>query len=527
MNLLSVKNLSLHFTNQAQPIVNNVSLSINKGEMLALVGESGSGKSLTALALMNLLPEGCHRQADQITLQEENILALTPLQEFAIRGGKIGMIFQEPMTALNPLHTIEKQISEVLMLHQGLTATRARKRVLELLHKVQLHQGAELLKRYPHQLSGGQRQRVMIAMALANDPALLIADEPTTALDVTVQAEILKLLKQLQRDMQLGILLISHDLPIVERYADHVAVMQQGRIVEQSCRSELFATPQTDYTKALLAAVIDQPAPTPNHERATLLCADKVSVAFPAPPVFLRKRPAPFQALDKVCIRVRRGETLGIVGESGSGKSTLAQAILQLLPATGAIKFDGLDVKALRGKALQRWRARCQVVFQDPWSALNPRLTVGQIITEGLAIHAPSLTKPATITRLANMLEQVDLPNDFQHRYPHELSGGQRQRVAIARALILEPELLILDEPTSALDRSVQFQILTLLKKLQKEKQIAYIFISHDLQVVRAMSHELLVLYEGKVVEQGGTEKIFQQPKNAYTKKLLAAALER
>jgi len=524
MTLLSVKNLSLKFNNQAQAIVNNVSFEISSGEMLALVGESGSGKSLTALALMNLLPAGCQRQAQALSLDGKDILQLTPVQEFALRGGKIGMIFQEPMTALNPLHTIEKQVAEMLLLHQGLTPKQAREQVVELLQKVQLSSVDNLLKRYPHQLSGGQRQRVMIAMALANKPKLLIADEPTTALDVTVQAEILKLLKQLQHELHLGILLITHDLPVVQRYADRVAVMQNGQFVEQKSCVELFSNPQHPYTKMLIDTVVDQQAPAPNPKRPTLLSTTDLSVTFPSPKTLLRKRAAPFHALQQVSIRVRKGETLGVVGESGSGKSTLAQAILQLLPASGSVNFAGTNITALKRKALQQWRARCQVVFQDPWSALNPRLTIGQIITEGLYVHAPTLSEPAVANKLATILTQVDLPLNFQHRYPHELSGGQRQRVAIARALILEPELIILDEPTSALDRSVQFQILKLLKQLQEEQQLTYIFISHDLQVVRAMSHELLVLYGGKAIEQGPTESVFQQPQSNYTKTLLKAA---
>lgn len=526
MNLLSVENLSLRFAHQAEDVVHNVSFNVAAGEMVALVGESGSGKSLTALALMDLLPAGCQRTADKIELSGRDILSLSPLQQYAIRGGEIGMIFQEPMTALNPLHTIEKQISETLILHQGIPQNEARQRVLELLDKVQLHQGPQLLRRYPHQLSGGQRQRVMIAMALANNPKLLIADEPTTALDVTVQADILALLRDLQENMQLGILLITHDLPLVKRYADHVVVMQNGRFIEQNTCAALFASPQTDYAKKLLATVLNDPAPTPNKQREILLSTHGLSVSFPAPAALFRRRPAPFQAVKNIALTVRKGETLGVVGESGSGKSTLAQAILQLTPATGQINFDGLELLQLKRQELRQWRARCQVVFQDPWSALNPRLTVGQIITEGLNFHAPSLTQQQVNNKLCKMLQEVDLPEDFQHRYPHELSGGQRQRVAIARALILQPDLLILDEPTSALDRSVQSQILALLQKLQRDYSLSYIFISHDLQVVRAMSHELLVLYAGEAIEQGPTEAIFQQPQHAYTQALLKAALE-
>lgn len=527
MSLLNVENLSLQFTNQETPTVSQVSFHIEAGEMLALVGESGSGKSLTALSLLNLLPEGCHRQADAMQFQDKNLLNLTKLEQYALRGGRISMIFQEPMTALNPLHTVEKQISEALSLHQRLPKPALNNKVLELLAQVQLTPEQSFLQRFPHQLSGGQRQRVMIAMALANNPKLLIADEPTTALDVTVQAEIMQLLKQLQQERNLGILLITHDLPMVRRYADRVAVMQAGQLIEQNCTDALFANPQAPYTQQLLNAVVNDVAPTPDTSKPLLMEAQRIEVTFPRPRTSLLRKPTPFVAVNNVSLAVRKGETLGVVGESGSGKTTLAQALLRLQKANGTIVFMGTQVHQLSGKALRQWRAHCQVVFQDPWSALNPRLTIGQIISEGLSAHQPSLERHAVEDKLNAILNEVDLPEDFQHRYPHELSGGQRQRVAIARALILAPDLIVLDEPTSALDRSVQHQVLGLLQRLQAEHQLSYIFISHDLQVVRAMSHEVLVMYGGEVVEQGPTEQVFQHPQQDYTKKLLSAALLR
>ena len=525
MTLLNVSELSLQFSNQTVATVSKVSFHINAGEMLALVGESGSGKSLTALSLLNLLPEGCLRQAQQLSLNGKDLLNLTELEQYALRGSDISMIFQEPMTALNPLHTVEKQIAEALVLHQKTNKKQIKNNIIELLSKVQLKPEESFLQRFPHQLSGGQRQRVMIAMALANSPKLLIADEPTTALDVTVQAEIMQLLKQLQKELHLGILLITHDLPMVKRYADRVAVMQTGQLVEKNHTAELFHHPQAPYTQKLLRAVLNQAAPSPDVDKPVLMQAANLKVTFPVPRTSLLSKPQPFTAVNDVNMAVRVGETLGIVGESGSGKTTLAQALLRLQKAQGDIVFSGTPVQALRGKALRRWRAHCQVVFQDPWSALNPRLTIGQIITEGLAVHAPSLSQHTITAKLTAILKEVDLPEDFQHRYPHELSGGQRQRVAIARALILEPKLIVLDEPTSALDRSVQHQVLSLLQRLQQEHQLSYIFISHDLQVVRAMSHEVLVMYHGEVVEQGPTENIFQNPQQAYTKRLLSAAL--
>src|SRR5690625_283182 len=525
MSLLEVEELTLQFSNQTAPTVSNISFHIDAGEMLALVGESGSGKSLTALSLLNLLPEGCSRQARQLSLNGKDLLNLTKLEQYALRGSAIGMIFQEPMTALNPLHTVEKQIGEALYLHTKLDKNKIKNKTLELLSKVQLKPEKSFLQRFPHQLSGRQRQRVMIAMAMANSPKLLIADEPTTALDVTVQADIMQLLKQLQRELNLAILLITHDLPMVRRYADRLAVMQAGKLIEEGATGALFENPQAPYTQQLLAAVLDQTAPVSDPNTPVLMQARNIEVAFPTPRTSLLRKPARFKAVRNISLVVRKGETLGIVGESGSGKTTLALALLKLQPATGTIVFSGTQVQHLKGKTLRRWRARCQVVFQDPWSALNPRLTIGQIITEGLLVHQPSLSSTAVAAKLNAMLREVDLPEEFQHRYPHELSGGQRQRVAIARALILEPQLIVLDEPTSALDRSVQHQVLGLLQRLQKEHQLSYIFISHDLQVIRAMSHEVLVMFDGEVVEEGATEDVFQNPQQDYTQRLLEAAL--
>lgn len=527
MTLLTVKNLSLQFSNRDTPTVSKVSFHINAGEIVALVGESGSGKSLTALSLLNLLPEGCKREAETLELNQRNLLKLNKLEQYAIRGSDIGIIFQEPMSALNPLHTVEKQISETLFLHQRLSKEASRNKTLELLEKVQLKPAVDYLQRYPHQLSGGQRQRVMIAMALANNPKLLIADEPTTALDVTVQAGIMQLLKTLQSDLNLGILLITHDLPMVERYADRVAVMQSGKLVEQNTTTNLFSAPQAPYTQQLLSAVLHKTAPQPNTNKTTLLEAKQLWVEFPVPRTSLFQKSQPFQAVKNIDLKVRKGETLGIVGESGSGKTTLAHALLRLKKFRGEVSFARTPVHLLKGKALRQWRARCQMVFQDPWSSLNPRLTVGQIISEGLAVHRPKLSAEATTEMLTAILKEVDLPENFQYRYPHELSGGQRQRVAIARALILQPELIVLDEPTSALDRSVQHQILDLLQRLQTDHDLSYLFISHDLQVIRAMSHEVLVMRQGVVIEQGPTEDIFKAPQRAYTKTLLNAALLR
>ena len=520
---LRIDNLHIQFGDQVA--VDQVSLAVNGGEMLAIVGESGSGKSLTALSILQLLPSQASWRCDSIQLNGEEISTLKNGALRNLRGGRIGMIFQEPLSALNPLHTIEKQISESLFIHQGLSKTGARARCLELLAQVQLPDAENLLGRYPHQLSGGQRQRVMIAMALANNPTVLIADEPTTALDVTVQAGILDLLKQLQRELDLAVILISHDLGVVKRYAEKLAVMHQGRVVENGDTARIMDDPQHDYTRHLLASEPGGSAPAPLTDPQPLLQGSQINVVFGHGPGLLRKDTR-FQAVEKVDITINRGETLGVVGESGSGKSTLALALLRLLDSDGEILLDGTRLDQIRGRAVTPYRRQMQVVFQDPWGTLNPRMTIGQIVSEGLQVHFTELDAPARDRQVAAMLEEVGLSADMAHRYPHELSGGQRQRVAIARSLILHPRLLVLDEPTSALDRSVQHQVLGLLADIQQRHGLSYLFISHDLKVVRAMSHRLLVMRNGRLVEYGDTERVFQQPESDYTRMLIDAAFD-
>jgi len=527
MSLLRLEDLSVWFNHPARPAVDRVSLSVDAGRTLALVGESGSGKSLTAMSVLDLLPDGAGRQATAIELDGENVLNWSAKRRRALRGGRIGTIFQEPLTALNPLHRVERQIGEAIRIHQGLGRTAIRRRCLTLLEQVELPATEDMLKRYPHQLSGGQRQRVMIAMALANDPALLIADEPTTALDVTIQETILDLLRRLQRERNLGILLISHDLGLVGRYADQVAVMHQGRIVETGATRELLENPAHDYTRHLLAA---EPGghPEPLTDQApTLLNAEALSVSFKGPRRGWFGRGAPLAAVDDLSLTLRRGETLGVVGESGSGKSTLALALLRLIPANGKVALLDQPLDRLSGAALRPWRRHMQVVFQDPFGSLNPRLSVGRAVDEGLRVHHKELDAAQRAERTRALLQEVGLPADSAERYPHEFSGGQRQRIAIARALIVEPDLLILDEPTSALDRSVQAQVLELLKGLQQRRGLSYLFISHDLKVVRAISHRLLVMRHGRVVEHGDTERVFNAPQQAYTRRLIEAAYNR
>jgi len=527
MSLLRMEDLSVWFDDPAKPAVDRVSLSVDAGRTLALVGESGSGKSLTAMSVLDLLPEGAGRRAGAIELDGDNVLQWPADRRRALRGGRIGTIFQEPLTALNPLHRVERQIGEAMRLHQGLGRAEIRQRCLNLLEQVELPATDDMLRRYPHQLSGGQRQRVMIAMALANDPALLIADEPTTALDVTIQETILELLRRLQRERNLAILLISHDLGLVARYADDVAVMHQGRIVETGATAQVLAQPEHDYTRHLLAA---EPAGHPeplNDQAPVLLNAQALSVHFKGPRRGWFGRAAPFAAVDDLSLTLRRGETLGVVGESGSGKSTLALALLRLIPAAGRVMLLDQPLDRLSGAALRPWRRHMQVVFQDPFGSLNPRLSVGRAVDEGLRVHHKALDAGQRAARTRDLLEEVGLPADAAERYPHEFSGGQRQRIAIARALIVEPDLLILDEPTSALDRSVQAQVLELLKTLQARHGLSYLFISHDLKVVRAISHRLLVMRHGQVVEHGDTERVFSEPRQDYTRRLIDAAYNR
>ena len=521
---LEINNLNIHFGGASAAAVKEVSLAVRAGEMLALVGESGSGKSLTALSVPQLLPPQASWHADAICIDNEDLSRASPARLRALRGHRIGMIFQEPLSALNPLHTVGKQIAESLQLHQRLNATQIQTRTLALLERVQLPQPSTLLARYPHQLSGGQRQRVMIAMALANDPSVLIADEPTTALDVTVQQGILDLLKSLQQDMNLAVLLITHDLTVVARYAEQVAVMQRGEIVERGVTANVLADPQHPYTRALLTSEPGGSAPQSDEKRAIHLHGDNVRVWFKQKKGWGRHDW--FHAVDNVSFSVRRGETLGIVGESGSGKSTLAMAILRLLDSRGTIQLGQQRLDTLRGRAVTPLRKHMQVVFQDPWGTLNPRMPIGQIVSEGLSVHARSMTAAERDQAVCDILTEVGLDSSARQRYPHEFSGGQRQRIAIARALILKPELLILDEPTSALDRSIQHQVLELLRDLQQRHQLTYLFISHDLKLVRSLSHQLLVMREGRIVESGATEAIFRAPQQAYTEKLLDAAFD-
>lgn len=522
---LEIRNLSVRFAGQSNAAVDNVSLTVGPGRMRALVGESGSGKTLTALSILKLLPPQAQCDARGIYLDEEDIFHAPVKRLRELRGGRIGMIFQEPLSALNPLKQVEQQVRENIQVHQPLTREATRARVLELLHQVRLPEPETLLARYPHQLSGGQRQRVMIAMALANNPTVLIADEPTTALDVTVQEGVLDLLKALQRDLQLSVLLITHDLGIVARYAEDVSVMCDGKIVEQGETLQVLAEPAHEYTRHLLANAPAGSAPAASDQAPVQLEARQLSVHFQQRKGWLGKA-EPLIAVDSVDLHVRSGETLGIVGESGSGKSTLAMALLRLLPSNGTIRLGEVQLDRLQGRAVTPYRSRMQVVFQDPWGTLNPRLTIGQIVAEGLRVHQPGLSAEHRDQRVCETLTEVGLDASAQHRYPHEFSGGQRQRIAIARALILRPQVLVLDEPTSALDRSVQHQVLELLKELQKRHGLTYILISHDLRVVRSISHRLLVMHEGKVVESGPTEAIFTDPQQPYTRRLLHAAFD-
>lgn len=525
--LLHVKDLSVAFAHEGQPhhVVDHVDFTIKAGETLALVGESGSGKSVTALSILKLLPyPAASHPSGEILWQGENILNASEKKLRQIRGNDITMIFQEPMTALNPLHTIGKQISEVLRIHQNMDKDAAHKRVLELLDLVELEKLQTRLDAYPHQLSGGQRQRVMIAMALANQPKLLIADEPTTALDVTVQKEILELLQKLQREMNMALLLITHDLGIVKKMADHICVMKKGQIVEQGDADAIFQNPQHAYTKKLLGSKPSGLAQPLAADAPTLLQATDLSIRFPVK-TGLWARKSVFTAVDSADLSVRQGETLGIVGESGSGKTTLGLALLRLIKSDGQIVYLGKHLDGLTSAQFRPLRQDLQIVFQDPFGSLSPRMSIAQIIEEGLLVHKPELTKAQRDALVVETMEAVQLDPATRHRYPHEFSGGQRQRVALARALILQPKVIVLDEPTSALDVSVQAQVVDVLRKLQQERGLSYLFISHDLRVVRALAHRIIVLKNGQIVEQGETAQIFDQPQQAYTKQLIEAAL--
>ncbi|MDE1153895.1 MAG: ABC transporter ATP-binding protein [Micavibrio sp.] len=528
MALLDIKNLSVDFVNgkSVMNAVKNISFSIEKGETLAVVGESGSGKSVTALSVLQLLPYPTARHpSGSITFKGEELMGASDAKLRAIRGNKIAMIFQEPMTSLNPLHSIERQISEVLFLHKKMPPDKARARVIELLELVGLSRLTGRLNAFPHELSGGQRQRVMIAMALANEPDILIADEPTTAVDVTVQAQLLKLLAELQQKLGMAVMLITHDLSIVRKMATRVAVMYHGEIVETAVTAQLFANPQHDYTKMLLAA---QPKGTPqpfDPATAPILKAEDLKVHFPVKTGIFRRTTDYVRAVDGISLTLRPGQTVGVVGESGSGKTTLGLAILRLLQSQGLVEFEGQDLSKLSAADIRAMRADMQVVFQDPYGSLSPRLAVSQIVEEGLLVHFPKLTAAEREAKVIAALREVGLDPETRHRYPHEFSGGQRQRIAIARAMVLSPKFVILDEPTSALDMSVQAQIVELLRKLQRDHNLAYMFISHDLRVVRAMAHDVIVMRNGQVVEKGPTQQVFEQPQHDYTRALIAAAL--
>jgi microcin C transport system ATP-binding protein len=525
--LLAIKDLSVGFRQggRASLAVDRVSFDIARGETLALVGESGSGKSVTALSVMRLLPyPAAYHPSGAIYFMGRDLLQLPEREIRQVRGKNISIIFQEPMTSLNPLHTIEQQIGEILLLHAGLAGLAARARIVELLTEVGIPQPQTRLASYPHQLSGGQRQRVMMAMALANEPDLLIADEPTTALDVTVQAQILKLLKDLQARLGMAMLFITHDLGIVRKLAERVCVMKEGRIVEQGAIERVFKAPAHPYTRALIEAE-PRPDPAPVRPDAPVVMeTNDLKVWFPVKRGFLRRVVGHIKAVDGVSVVVRQGETLGVVGESGSGKTTLGLAILRLISSQGRIVFLGKPIAGLKFRAMLPFRRDMQIVFQDPYGSLSPRMSVSDIIEEGLWVHAPKLTKAERDQRVVRALADVGLDTDSRFRYPHEFSGGQRQRIALARAVVLEPTFVVLDEPTSALDMLIQSQMVDLLRALQKRRNLTYLFISHDLRVVAALASRLVVMRNGKVVEEGPAAELFAAPKSDYTRALFAAA---
>jgi microcin C transport system ATP-binding protein len=527
--ILQVRDLQVHFGSGEGQVtaVDGISFDLKLGETLALVGESGSGKSVTALSILQLVPSPpAQYSGGKILFHGEDIMMMSAAQLRAVRGDRIAVVFQEPMSSLNPLHTIEKQIAEILVVHKKLDPVACRKRILELLDHVGIPDAEQRLKAFPHELSGGQRQRVMIAMALANEPEIMIADEPTTALDVTVQAQILELLKNLQRETGMALLLITHDLGVVRKIADRVCVMTEGKIVERGVTADIFQSPQHDYTKRLLDAEPKGEPPAPDDDGQEIMGADDLKIWFPIRKGVFRRTVGHVKAVDGVTMSVREGHTVGVVGESGSGKSTLAMGLIRMQSSEGTIRFGGQQIQDLEWGALRPLRREIQVVFQDPFSALSPRMSVGQIIEEGLIIHNLVSDPKERRRMIGEILEEVGLEPEFQDRYPHEFSGGQRQRIAIARAMIVKPKFVILDEPTSALDMSVQAQIVNLLRKLQDDHNLAYLFISHDLKVVRAMADDLIVMRRGKVIEQGPSAKIFADPQEPYTRALLAAAFD-
>ena len=525
-SLLRISNLHVGFrrAGEIRRVVHGADLVVNENETLALVGESGSGKTVTAQAVLRLIPESLIAYPEgEIWFQDRQVLGMSPRELLSIRGNEIGMIFQEPMSSLNPLHTVGRQLNEALQLHRGLPPSKGTPIALEWLSRVGLRDPKKQIMAYPHQLSGGERQRVMIAMALVNGPRLLIADEPTTALDVTIQAQILGLIKDLQRELRMAVLFITHDLGIVRRIADRVAVMHDGRIVETGLTEDLFQRPRDPYTRELLDTEPRSDPPQADPGRRTVLRVEGLKVWFPIQRGFLRTTRGWVKAVDGVDVQLRQGQTLGVAGESGSGKTTLGRAVLRLIRSEGTIRFEDTDVGSLSPRELRPIRQRLQIIFQDPFGSLSPRMSVEQIIGEGLAVH--NVGDPAGRQRLIeDTMKEVGLDPAQKDRYPHEFSGGQRQRIALARALVLRPSVLILDEPTSSLDRTIQFQVIELLKRLQETHHLAYIFISHDLKVLKSLCHDLVIMRQGKIVEAGPAREVFSHPRHPYTQELLATA---
>ena len=527
--LLKVNNLSVSFkTNDGiVDAVKKVNFTLKSSETLAIVGESGSGKSVSSNALMRLLPDNAIIDPQsQIEFEGESVLEKSEREMQSIRGDRIGMIFQEPMTSLNPYLRVGIQVAEAIMCHRKVSKSQAKQRVIELFNLVHLPMPEKSYTKYPHEFSGGQLQRIMIAMALINEPDILIADEPTTALDVTVQAEVLSLIKEIQGKMGMAILFITHDLGVVKHFADRVIVMCKGELVEEGMTQSLFDSPKHDYTRMLINSIPKGAKDPVNAAAPELLSADDIRVKFLVKPHFIKSKNQYFEAVKGISLNLKQGETLGIVGESGSGKSTLGRALIGLLPSSGRIVYKGQDVSLLNENQRHSLKKDVQMVFQDPYGSLSPRMTVGEIITEGLTVHQPHLSKQERLERARKALIEVRLEPSSINRYPHEFSGGQRQRIAIARALILEPSFILLDEPTSALDRSVQLTVIDLLKDIQTKHNIGFLFISHDLSVVKALSDRVLVMQKGEVMEEGSAEEIFNAPKNDYTKKLIAASFD-